>query len=206
MYFVKAPCLLKRIYPPELIWNTQDKDTVYITFDDGPHPCATPFVLNELERYNAKATFFCIGKNVVEQPELFERIKALGHSVGNHTQNHLNGWKMTTQQYIENIKIASAHIDSKLFRPPYGRIRKKQARALSEMGFKVVMWDVLSADFDTTISPEKCWDNIKKHIEPGSIIVFHDSSKAWERMQYALPQTLAYCAAKNWKMASLSTL
>lgn len=203
MYFVKAPCLLKSIYPPELIWNTLDKDTVYITFDDGPHPCATPFVLNELERYNAKATFFCIGKNVAEQPELFERIKSLGHSVGNHTQNHLNGWKTTTQEYLDNIKIASTYIDSKLFRPPYGRIRKKQARALSELGFKIVMWDVLSADFDTAISPEKCWDNIKQHIEPGSIIVFHDSSKAWERMHYTLPKTLAYCAAKNWKMASL---
>lgn len=203
MYFVKAPCLLKTIYPQEFIWKKAEEETIYLTFDDGPHPCATPFVLDKLDEYNAKATFFCIGKNVLEQPELFDRIKTAGHSIGNHTQNHLNGWKTNTKEYLENIQIANTYINSKLFRPPYGRIRKKQAHALAHLGYQVVMWDVLSADFDTTISPEKCWDNIKQHIEPGSIIVFHDSSKAWDRMQYTLPKTLAYCAEKKWKLMGL---
>jgi len=203
MYFVKAPTLLKKMYPNELLWSKSSEDTVYLTFDDGPHPTATPFVLNELAKFDAKATFFCIGKNVTAHDEIFQQILAAGHKVGNHSHDHLNGWKTNTEKYIENIEQASKSIESSLFRPPYGRIRKKQADRVKQMGYTIVMWDVLSGDFDTNISPEKCWMNIEQNIEPGSVIVFHDSSKAWERMQFALPLTLAYCHQRGWKMETL---
>lgn len=203
MYFVKAPTLLKKMYPNELLWSKSSEDTVYLTFDDGPHPTTTPFVLNELAKFDAKATFFCIGKNVTAHDEIFQQILAAGHKVGNHSHDHLNGWKTNTEKYIENIEQASKSIESSLFRPPYGRIRKKQADRVKQMGYTIVMWDVLSGDFDTNISPEKCWMNIEQNIEPGSVIVFHDSSKAWERMQFALPLTLAYCHQRGWKMETL---
>lgn len=203
MYFVKAPSILKKLYPEELIWNQDSKDTVYLTFDDGPHPVATPFVLNELAKYKAKATFFCIGKNVTTHADIYNRIVESGHSVGNHTENHLNGWKTNTKKYLQNIEMASHHIQSGLFRPPYGRIRRKQADRIKKLGFNIVMWDVLCGDFDTKISPEKCWENISSNIEPGSIIVFHDSNKAWDRMKFALPKTLSYCNQKGWKMEAL---
>lgn len=203
MYFVKAPTLLKKMYPNELLWSKSSEDTVYLTFDDGPHPTATPFVLNELAKFDAKATFFCIGKNVTAHDEIFQQILAAGHKVGNHSHDHLNGWKTNTEKYIENIEQASKSIESSLFRPPYGRIRKKQADRVKQMGYTIVMWDVLSGDFDTNISPEKCWMNIEQNIEPGSVIVFHDSSKALEKMQFALPLTLAYCHQRGWKMETL---
>lgn len=203
MYFVKAPALLKKIYPDELLWSRESEDTVYLTFDDGPHPVATPFVLNELAKFGAKATFFCIGKNVATYSDLYKKVLAAGHKVGNHSQDHLNGWKTNTEKYLENIQQASQLIQSDLFRPPYGRIRKKQADRIKAKGFTIVMWDVLCGDFDSSISPEKCWANIEQNIEPGSVIVFHDSSKAFERMQFSLPLTLAYCKQRGWKMESL---
>jgi peptidoglycan/xylan/chitin deacetylase (PgdA/CDA1 family) len=203
MYFVKAPRILKKLYPQNLTWKRASKDKVYLTFDDGPHASATPFVLAELQKHNAKATFFCIGQNVLALPNIYQQILHEGHKIGNHTHSHPNGWKMSSQKYIDNIKEAQAHIDSQLFRPPYGRIRSRQAKAIRKMGFEIILWDVLSGDFDTQISPQKCWENIERNIEPGSIVVFHDSSKAWERMQYALPRTLALCQKKGWEMASL---
>lgn len=203
MYVVKAPALLKKIYPDELLWSKESEDTVYLTFDDGPHPIATPFVLSELAQFGAKATFFCIGKNVATYADIYQQVLAEGHKVGNHSQDHLNGWKTKTEMYLENIEQASQLIQSDLFRPPYGRIRKKQADRLKALGYTIVMWDVLCGDFDISLSPEKCWTNIEQNIEPGSVIVFHDSSKAWERMQFALPLTLAYCKQRGWKMGSL---
>lgn len=203
MYLVKAPSLLKKIYPKKLVWSIPADDSIYLTFDDGPHPTATQFVLQMLAQYKAKATFFCIGKNVIEYPEIYQQIIAEGHTVGNHTQNHSNGWNLNKEEYLADIAIAAKHINTNLFRPPYGRIRKKQAEAIHKMGLKIIMWDVLSGDFDPKISPEKCWENIKQNIEPGSIIVFHDSSKAWDRMAYALPRTLAYCQEQKWQMKSL---
>ena len=153
-YFKKTPWWLKRIYK-NCIWqiNTKQK-IIYLSFDDGPHPIATPFVLDELKKHNAKATFFCIGKNVVLYPEIYKRIIAEGHSVGNHTLNHLNGWKTKNETYIKNIQSASKHINSNLFRPPYGRITFQQLQILSHLQqpFKVIMWSVLSGDFDTKIS------------------------------------------------------
>ncbi len=196
MYLVKTPWWLKAFYA-DYVWHIQtDTKTIYLTFDDGPHETTTPFVLDQLKQYNAKASFFCIGKNVTAQPAIYQRILTEGHAVGNHTQNHLNGWKTNDDAYLKDIATATAVIDSHLFRPPYGRIRKSQANGLKyqkgNSKFQVIMWDVLSGDFDTSISPDKCLSNVLRHTKAGSIVVFHDSTKAWERMHFALPKVLEH--------------
>ena len=187
---------------PTLVWDIPATEKVlYLTFDDGPHPTATPFVLNQLQQYNAKATFFCIGNNVVKHPEIYGKLLAEGHATGNHTHNHVNGWKTTNSQYIENVQAAAEHVNSKLFRPPYGRISKLQAKMLQQnpgFNFSVVMWNVLSGDFDTALSPEGCLKNVLENAKPGSIIVFHDSEKAYERMSYALPRLLEYYSNQGY--------
>ena len=201
-YFVKTPVWLKKLYP-QRIWHidTIEKE-IYLTFDDGPHPVATPFVLDELKKYNAKATFFCIGKNVIEFPEIYQRIIAEGHRVGNHTQHHLNGWKTNNDIYLNDVEIASKHIQSNLFRPPYGRLRYAQAKQiasrLNDPSAKIIMWDILSGDFDQSLGKEKCLSNVVTKAKPGSIIVFHDSEKAFLRLQYALPQVLMEFAKKDY--------
>ncbi|MEI8278467.1 MAG: polysaccharide deacetylase family protein [Bacteroidota bacterium] len=206
-YWVKTPWWLKRFFPKEIIWDMPQEalPTVYITFDDGPHPRATPYVIEQLEQYNATATFFCIGKNVVLHPEIYQQLIDKGHTVGNHTNNHYNGWKTITRDYIRNIAKAAKHIDSHIFRPPYGRIRISQARKLlhAKKPWRIYMWDVLSADFDIHISPEQCLNNVLAHIQPGSIVIFHDSEKAWDRMSYALPRVLEYCRQQNWQIKGL---
>ena len=195
-YFVKTPGWLKRIYPNRL-WNVNTKEkNIYLSFDDGPHPAVTPFVLDELKKYNAKATFFCIGKNVVDNPALYKRILDEGHRVGNHTHNHLNGWKTNTEDYLADVAEASKYIESHLFRPPYGRITFSQAKGISRVikdsSTKIVMWDVLSGDFDESISKEKCLDNVISKTRAGSIIVFHDSEKAFHLLEYVLPHVLQF--------------
>lgn len=199
-YFVKTPWLVKKLYP-YAIWDipTTSK-TVYITFDDGPHPAITPFVLEELEKYNAKATFFCIGKNVVENQSIYEKTIQQLHGVGNHTQDHLNGWQTSDEVYINNIVAAKQSIDSNLFRPPYGRMKKSQVGLLRKQypAMKIIMWDVLSADFDTSIAGEQCINNIVKNSRPGSILVFHDSEKAFPRLQKTLPVVLKLLSAKGF--------
>lgn len=183
-----------------------DKDSVYLTFDDGPHPKATPYALEQLEQYNAKATFFCIGNNVQKHPDIYRDILNRGHTIGNHTQNHLNGWKTDKEKYLSDISEAEQHIDSRLFRPPYGRIKRGQINALTKTvkPWKICMWDILSGDFDKNISPEQCAENVISNITPGSIIVFHDSEKAWDRMSYALPLVLEYIASKKWSTKILN--
>jgi len=206
-YWVRMPWWLRKLLPAELIWRMPEtgKPAVYLTFDDGPHPAITPFVLEQLNQYDAKATFFCIGKNVVENPDVYRRIVDEGHAVGNHTQNHKNGWKTKTDEYLANIMEAAKHIDSRKFRPPYGRITRVQAHMLGKARepWKIYMWDVLSADFDRKITPEKCLENVLFNLRPGSIVVFHDSEKANERMSYALPRVLAFCKEKGWEMKGL---
>lgn len=203
MYFVKTPWWLQALYP-SFIWEIPtNKKEIFLTFDDGPHPIATPFVLNELKQYNAKATFFCIGKNVLEHRDIYTSVLEDGHQVGNHTYNHLNGWKTTDKKYIQNVQEAASVIDSGLFRPPYGRITRFQAKLLQKnqsnnKGFKIVMWDVLSADFDTSISTEKCLQNVITNTKQGSIIIFHDSAKAFQNLQFALPKVLAYFSYKGF--------
>ena len=186
------PRFIQRLYP-ERIWAfSHEKASVFLTFDDGPIPEVTPWVLDELKKHNAKATFFSIGENVKKHPEIFERILSGGHSVGNHTFNHLKGSKTETSKYIENTLLAEKLIHSKLFRPPYGKITSKQAKILQIKGFKIVMWDVISYDYDSTVSEEKCLENVLKNIQPGSIIVFHDSLKAEKNLRYVLPKVLEF--------------
>lgn len=203
MYFVKTPEWLKRIFS-NYVWEISSTEKVlYLTFDDGPHPVATPFVLDELKKYDAKATFFCIGKNVIEHPEIYKRILDEGHSVGNHTQNHVNGWETENNAYVSNTVEASRHIDSKLFRPPYGRLKKKQGTSLRKLGFKIVMWDVLSGDFDILLNEDICLQNVTLKSREGSIIVFHDSEKAFKNMSYALPEVLNFFIKKGFRFDSI---
>lgn len=206
-YLVKTPWWLSRLFYCDLNWKMQQdaKPSVYLTFDDGPHPTITPFVLDTLKAHNAKATFFCIGKNVAQHAEVYKRTIAEGHTVGNHTHNHFNGWFTKTEAYIENVEQAAKLINSRLFRPPYGRIKRSQANRLmrKKPSYKIYMWDVLSADFDITLAPEKCLTNVLDNIEPGSIVVFHDSEKAWDRMSYALPRVLEHCTQQGWNIKAL---
>jgi len=201
MYLVKTPLLLKKLYPG-LIWDIkQDKPCIYLTFDDGPIPIVTPFVLNILQQYNAKATFFCIGDNVNKHPDIFEQVKTGGHAIGNHTYNHLKGWKTLDEVYLRNTIIADELLHTNLFRPPYGRIKRSQISMLQNArpDFKFIMWDVLSGDFDMSLQPEKCLQNVLKHTERGSIVVFHDSLKAFHRLEYVLPR-----AMEVWSKAGFS--
>lgn len=206
MYLIQTPKLLRAMGPSFAEWEIPVPATdpaVYLTFDDGPHPTATPFALEQLAKYGAKATFFCVGKNVVEYPGIYADILAAGHSTGNHTHNHLKGWKTTTKAYIEDTYAAARFIDSKLFRPPYGRIKRMQASRLHETGYRMIMWSLLSGDFDVALSPQRCLENIIFNLKPGHIVVLHDSTKAWERMSYVLPRVLEHCKKNNWSLKSL---
>ncbi|HMN33123.1 MAG: polysaccharide deacetylase family protein [Chitinophagaceae bacterium] len=205
-YLIKTPIILKALYN-RCIWHIKDNaNSVYVTFDDGPHPKATPFILEQLKKFNAKATFFCIGKNVAEYPEIFQQIIDEGHAVGNHTYNHLNGWKTNNFTYFKNINKAHQLIQSNIFRPPYGRITHAQAVGIEKLfpKMKIIMWDVLSGDFDLELSPHECYQNVIETAVPGSIIVFHDSDKAWDRMKYALPKFLEYATEQNWKFKKIN--
>ena len=205
-YFVKTPRWLMKWYP-SCIWKMPIQEKViYLTFDDGPHSVATPFVLDTLKRFGAKATFFCIGKNVLAQPAIYHRIIAEGHAVGNHTFNHLNGWKTADAIYMENIVKAKQYIDASLFRPPYGKITPFQLKLLAKKNFKLtpVMWSVLSGDFDVKCTKESCLQNVLKSAHNGSIIVFHDSEKAYDKMKYALPKLLEYFQLKEFRFEKIT--
>ncbi len=264
MYFVKTPWWLKKLYP-QLIWNkARTTKTIFLTFDDGPIPIVTPAVLKILKTYNAKATFFCIGDNIIKHPDIFLQLKADGHTIGNHTQNHLKGWATADDMYIDNFNKCQSLTQTNLFRPPYGRIKRSQIFKIQNLKFKsqnlatleneiqnlklknqnlnnvesenlkvknqtpnnilhqteilnipvdkskiknqktqIIMWDVLSGDFDTTLSPEKCLKNVLKHSENGSIVVFHDSLKAWDRLEFVLPKALEYWEKKGFKFEGL---
>lgn len=181
----------------------QGEKKIYLTFDDGPHPQATPFVLDQLAAYGAKASFFCIGKNVAAEPDIYQRIIAEGHTIGNHTQHHLNGWKTDDATYLQDITTAEQYISSNLFRPPYGRIKRSQIKALHQQQKKIIMWDVLSADFDTRLTGEACLAYVLYHTQPGSIVLFHDSAKAWDRMSVALPKVLEYFSEKGFEFEGI---
>ena len=205
MYLVKTPWWLRSLYL-DLVWRIKEPGkTVYLTFDDGPHETATPFVLDELKKYNAKASFFCIGKNVAEHGDIYNRILQEGHSVGNHTYNHVNGWKVSDEEYVKEVAQAATLIQSNLFRPPYGKIKRSQQKQLKTQNPKLqtIMWDVLSGDFDTTLTPEACAGYVLYHTRPGSIIVFHDSTKAFDRMKYALPKVLERFTKEGYEFKAL---
>lgn len=201
MYLVKLPRWSQHFYAHRLFQYDTNEKVLYLTFDDGPNKSTTPFILEALERFNAKGSFFCIGKNVEQEAALFEEIKQAGHLVGNHTMHHLNGWQENTHTYVHDVMHAEKLIDSNFFRPPYGRLRKKQEKILLQKrpSLQIVMWSVLSGDFDTKITGEQCWSNILKHTGEGDIVVFHDSNKARERLQYALPKTLEHFSQLGYR-------
>jgi peptidoglycan/xylan/chitin deacetylase (PgdA/CDA1 family) len=189
MYLVRPPLVLKKFYPT-LLWRVATTEKLlYLTFDDGPHPEITPWVLEQLRLANAKAIFFCVGENVERYPELYRKILEQGHLCGNHTQNHLNGWESDSAKYLRNVAACARHVQSDLFRPPYGRLKKTQAKRLARH-FQIIMWDVLSGDFDRNTSPEKCLENTLHYSRPGSIVVFHDSLKARKNLFSVLPEYL----------------
>lgn len=190
---------------PSLTWKVQTNDkVVYLTFDDGPHPEITHWVLQTLEEYNAKATFFCVGENVTRFPGTYHSILNHGHTTGNHTYNHLKGWTTPNQRYYENVSRCATLVKSKLFRPPYGRISPLQIRALKKQGYRIVMWDILTCDFDATIDIQKALDTTVKAAQKGSIIVFHDSEKAKKQLQQLLPEVLKQLSERGFTFKQLS--
>jgi len=209
-YWIKTAWIIKKLFPG-FVWSLPNKDKiVYLTFDDGPIPEVTDFVLGQLKAFGAKATFFCIGDNIRKNPDIFKRIVSDGHAFGNHTFNHLNGWKTPEAEYLQNVRLCQNEIDSltqdksRLMRPPYAKATRSQARKLRQMGYRIIMWDVLSADFDQCISPEKCLKNVLRNVRSGSIVIFHDSQKAFANMKYALPETLKYLKENGYSCAAIS--
>lgn len=208
----KTPFVVKKLFP-NYIWEIPtNKKELFLTFDDGPTPSVTDWVLDELKRFNAKATFFCIGNNVRQHPQLFHRILEENHSIGNHTHNHIKGWKTKTNDYLENVFDAEktikdqleSSIQVNLFRPPYGQIKPTQGKKLMELGYKIVMWDVLSFDWEKTVSNQECFDTVVSKSRNGSIIVFHDSLKASNNMKFTLPKVLEYFTEKGYAFRAIS--
>jgi len=194
---VKPPYIARVAYP-RLLWKIpNDSNKIYLTFDDGPIPEVTEWVLNTLDYYNIKATFFCVGDNVRKYPEIFQELKRRGHATGNHTFNHLNSWTTKNHEYLRNVAKSNAIIQSNLFRPPHGKIRYLQTQQLSKK-YKIVMWDVLSKDYDRKLSPDDCFENVLRNTEPGSIIVFHDSLKAQKNLMAALPRSIESLLGKGF--------
>lgn len=228
-YLVKTPKLIQKIFHNYTWCIPTDKNLVmtsdreiFLTFDDGPHPVITPWVLKILESYGALATFFCVGENMVKYPEIFNKIILQKHSIGNHTFNHLNGWKTSNEDYLNSVlkvediiqNLSSSKTDSyfipnnegenlKLFRPPYGRIKSSQSRILIRNGYKIIMWDVLSGDFNQNINKEKCLNNVLKNTQTGSIVVFHDSQKSYKKMEFVLPKVLDFFTKKGFVFKGL---
>ena len=206
-YFIKTPWLARKLFP-EFTWkvNTEEND-IYLSFDDGPHPEITPWVLDQLRKYDAKGSFFCIGNNVKKYPEIYKRVIDEGHEIGNHTWSHMNGWKASRNTYLEDIQKATGYIQSSLFRPPYGRIRRGQAAGVAEAmqnpKSKVIMWDVLSGDFDKNFSAQQCIDNVLSNYVRGSIVVFHDSEKAFMNLKETLPVVLEHLRMERFNCKKL---
>ncbi|MBK9271381.1 MAG: polysaccharide deacetylase family protein [Saprospiraceae bacterium] len=204
MYLSFTPKFLQDIFP-DLIWrmNTGSKE-LFLTFDDGPIPVVTPWILDVLAEHGAKASFFCVGQNVEKNPEIFDRLIGEGHSVGSHTHHHLSGWSTNNLDYILDVRTAARLCRSKLFRPPYGRLRPSQVRFLKHH-YKIIMWDVLSGDFDPAITAEDCFQNILKNSQPGSIVVLHDSLKTFEKMKFVLPAVLNHFADLGYRFSAIDS-
>jgi len=206
-FIYKIPFFIPYFFP-FFVWKIKSKK-IYLTFDDGPIPEITPWILDLLKSYNVKATFFCVGDNISKHRDIFSRIIKEGHSIGNHTFNHINGWKNSTKYYLENVMQCEKEINTyypnnlKIFRPPYGKIKPLQAYQLIKKGYKIVLWDVLSGDYSQNISPEQCFQNVIKNISPGSIIVFHDNLKAINTLKYVLPKTLEFLSENNFVCKNL---
>ena len=202
MYLVKTPHFIRTLFP-NFLWRVPAHDKVlYLTFDDGPVPEVTPWVLEELGRHKAKATFFCVGDNIRRYPEVFQQCIDEGHAAGNHTYHHLNGWHTENMPYFHDVRHCAELMEGRLFRPPYGKLKPRQAQFL-QRHYTIVMWDVLSGDFDARISPAQCLDNVLRHAVAGSIVVFHDSLKSAEKLRYALPRVLRHFSEKGYRFESL---
>ena len=200
--FVKSPSILKKLFP-DLIWEIKTtKKEIYLTFDDGPHPKITSQVLNILDEFNVKATFFCVGENVEKYSDTFKQIINDGHRVGNHSYNHLNGWRTSKANYYSNIEKADNLIKSTLFRPPYGRISLSQIKPLSKK-YSIIMWTILTYDYNKEVSKEQCLSNSIKNTKSGSIVVFHDSSKSKDNLLYALPLFIKHFLDKGYTFSLL---
>lgn len=209
LYWIKTNAIIKRLFSNQ-VWdlpNTEGK--IYLTFDDGPTPEITEWILAQLKQQGIKATFFCLGNNIHAHPELFRKLISDGHAIGNHTYNHAQGWRTPLKSYLENVKLCEKEIllesenKPKLFRPPYGKIRPGQSAKLRKMGYKIIMWDVLSADFDQQVSPEACLENVIKNTTQGSIIVFHDSVKAFRNLEYVLPKAITILKEKGFQFEKI---
>ena len=209
-YLVKTPNVISTLYKNQVWSFSKEEKNIYLTFDDGPTPKITEWVIDTLKQYNAQATFFCIGKNIEQNPTIFKKIIDNGHAIGNHTYEHLNGWKSKKKEYLTSVlkteKIISKFVQApskKLFRPPYGRIRITQTNELSKNNYKVIMWSVLSGDFDREISNDQCIKNVINNSNNGDIIVFHDSEKAFDKLQVVLPKTLEFLNEKGYNFKKI---
>jgi peptidoglycan/xylan/chitin deacetylase (PgdA/CDA1 family) len=198
--FIERPPLFYRIFYPGAVWRIKNgkEKTVYLTFDDGPIPEVTPWVLDVLDTYRIKATFFCVGDNVRKHPSLYRQILEKGHITGNHTFNHIQGWKYGTDYFIANTQKANSYIQSPFFRPPHGHILHSQFVLLKKKGYKFIMWDVVTRDYSKYMTPEKVLNNVKKYVRNGSIIVFHDSLKAEKNLKYALPLAIEWLKGEGY--------
>lgn len=200
-----APFWLRAWYP-EYRWREETREKkIFLTFDDGPIPQVTEFVLATLAQYHAKATFFCIGDNVRKHPDIYAKVLEAGHSVGNHTYNHVNGWKTDPQSYLVNFEKCRQvlNVETKLFRPPYGRMKKRQSRLLPAES-RIIMWDVLTGDFSADITPKVCLSKSIQYTREGSIVLFHDSLKAWRNMSFTLPAFLDHFTREGYTFEALS--
>ncbi len=196
--------IIRKIYPKAL-WNlSRNEKNLYLTFDDGPIPGLTEWVLDELDKFNAKATFFCVGANILKHPAIFERIKEKGHAVANHTMHHIKGFKNTVADYLKEAEECRKLVGNNLFRPPYGQLKRSQYKALKDRSYKIVLWDVISYDYET-ISEKTCADNVIRYSKNGSIVLFHDNWKAEKNMKYALPLFLEHFSKLNYSFKALTT-
>ena len=201
-YWVKTPTIFKRLFP-KIVWNFSEKEQkVFLTFDDGPSTNVTDSILTILEQEKVRATFFCIGKNVKKNPELADKILTLGHSIGNHSMTHVNGWRTRKNSYLRNINDASEYINSNLFRPPFGRFNLYSLDQILKK-YKLVMWDVLSGDFDEKIEEKAVINNVIKNVANGSIIVFHDNNKSKEKTLSALIKTIKKLKEKGFSFEAI---
>ncbi len=202
-HLYKMPAFVQQAFP-NLTWFKEcDEKALFLTFDDGPDKTLTPWILNRLNDYKATATFFCVGDRAASNPEAIEAIQAAGHRLGNHTYHHLNGWRHNPQYYRDDVEACKELVPSSLFRPPYGKIKPSQFRLLNELGYEIIMWDVLTYDFDPNLNLERTYATLTQKIEPGSIVIFHDSKKAAANLEQLLPWFLAYFSNQGYRFQTL---
>jgi len=202
--FIEQPSFFLRCFYPHALWRMDRREkAVYLTFDDGPIPEATPFILDTLDKFGAKATFFMVGDNACKYPHLLHEVRMRGHRIGNHTFNHLSGFRHCTWTYLANVKKAETVLQTELFRPPHGWMMPTEYRVLRHCGYKVVMWDVITRDYSKLMTAEDVVNNVKRYTRPGSIITFHDSLKSIEKLKHALPETLMWLSQQGYKFYAI---